>query len=234
MLNVETKGRCKLWGRMVSRAPVVYRRAWKTKWHWATLLSIALFLLLPCLQATIIDRIAAVVNSQPVKDSDIDRDIRLTDFMNQEALSFNEAKRKEAAQRLIEQRIIRREVQLGNYSRATPEQTGKFLDSLKQQRFGGNESRFRESLRKYGITEDELQSQLAWQLTVLNFIEERFRPAVLVPDTDIENYARAHPGIARAQIQEQLAAERVNQQYDSWMQSALKRAHVEYLEAGLK
>ena len=40
------------------------------------------------LDATIIDRIAIVVRDGIIKDSDIDRDIRVVDFLNQEKLSI--------------------------------------------------------------------------------------------------------------------------------------------------
>ena len=38
----------------------------------------------------------------------------------------------------------------------------------------------RQDLNQYGVTEDELHDALLWQLTVLRFIDERFRPGVMV------------------------------------------------------
>src|SRR5690242_5426942 len=69
------------------------------------------------LSGTIIDRIAVVVNNQIVKDSDIDRDIRLVSFMNGQKIVTDAATRKEAANRLIDQQFIRREITTGEYPR---------------------------------------------------------------------------------------------------------------------
>ena len=78
-----------------------------------------LYLLIGVLPASavIVDRIAIVVNDRVIKDSDISRDIRIIDFLNGDQLDFSEAARKKSAQRLIDQQLIRREVQVGGYPR---------------------------------------------------------------------------------------------------------------------
>ncbi len=63
--------------------------------------------------AVIIDQIAIVVGSSIIKDSDIGRDIRVTDFLNKEPLNFSNAARKESASRLMDQIFIRHEINLG-------------------------------------------------------------------------------------------------------------------------
>lgn len=182
--------------------------------------------------AVIIDRIAVIVNARVLKDSDIDRDIRLTGFLNGDPLSLGEAERKKAVQRLIDQQLIRREVTMGNYPKATPAEVDLFLEKIKKERFGEGDA-YGQALSAYGITNEELRNHLTWQLTVLRFIEERFRPAVIVSDEDIEKYSRAHPE-PRDQIRELLIGQKVNSEFESWLERSQKRASIEYRQAGLK
>lgn len=177
-------------------------------------------------QAVIIDRIAVVVNSkQVIKDSDIDRAIRVTDYLNGEPLSINPAERKKAAQRLIDQAIIRREVEIGGYPRASEPEIDNFLRTVDGQRG---------SPLRYGISPQELRKQAGWQLTVLSFIEQRFRPAVLVNQDEIDQYVKAHPGVTPEQAQNQLTEERVTTEFNSWLDRAHGRTNVQYFEAELQ
>lgn len=192
--------------------------------------------------AAIVDRIAVVVNDRVVKDSDIERDLRLTDFMNGDKLDFSEAARKKAAQRLVDQQLIRREVQVGGYPKAGPEEAETFLKSIVKQRFQDNESEYQTALERYGVTAAQLQAQLIWQITVLHFIEQRFRPAVLVTDEDVGTYRVEHASLFKGQnpedasqaARERLTEERVNDAFEHWLDGAHKRATIEYHEAGLQ
>ncbi len=195
--------------------------------------------------AVIIDRIAIVVGNSIVKDSDIDRDLRATSFLNGDALNLNAAARKQAANRLIDQVFIRREIRLGDYPVATLQDADKQLEKLKSQRFK-TEAAFQQALRRYGLTELDLRTQFEWQLTVLKFIDIRFKPAVLVTDDEIEKYyrdhaaalRRAYPGKSslddlRAQIEQILNGEKVNQQFFAWLDEQRKDAKIQFREESL-
>ena len=45
-------------------------------------------------QEVLLDRIAVVVDESIIKDSDIERDIRITEFLNREPLAINQAEKK--------------------------------------------------------------------------------------------------------------------------------------------
>ena len=57
--------------------------------------------------AEVIDRIAVVVGKIAIKASDIRREMRITQFLNREPVSETAEARKKAAERLIDQAIIR-------------------------------------------------------------------------------------------------------------------------------
>ena len=67
----------------------------------------------PAYPGTIIDRIAIIVGKQVIKDSDITREIRLTSFLNTDPLDLGPGARRRAANRLIDQALIRNEMRLG-------------------------------------------------------------------------------------------------------------------------
>jgi parvulin-like peptidyl-prolyl isomerase len=195
--------------------------------------------------AVIIDRIAITVGNSIVKDSDIARDLRVTDFLNNVPLDMSMASRKKAATRLIDQIFIRREIQVGDYPTATLEEADQQLDELKKQRFK-SDATLNSALRRYGLTPLDLRTQFQWQLTVLRFIDLRFKPAVLVTDQEIQRYyqehaaalQRQHPGKASLddmtnEIRETLTEERVNKVFFAWLDDQRKSTKIVYLEEDL-
>lgn len=198
------------------------------------------------LSAVIIDRIAIIAGNSIVKDSDIEREIRVTDFLNRQPLVFNESARKQAAGRLLDQIFIRKEIQAGDYPRATPEQASEQLHELEKKRFA-NDAAMERDLARYGLTLDDLRRHLRWQLTVLSFIDARFKPAVYVSDQEVQTYydqhaaqlKREYPGKTsldelRPQITNLLAGSKVNGIFFKWLDDHRKAADVKYLEASLQ
>ena len=159
--------------------------------------------------AVIVDRVAIVMGKKIVKDSDIVQDLRLTAFLNQETPAYTAAARKKSAERLVEQTLIREEVESGDYPRATIAQTQGTLESLVKSRYR-TDSAYHGDLARYGITEQELKHRLLWQLTVLRFVDARFlgRRRTSRID-DVKQYYDAHKqqfgeslDASRAKIQE--------------------------------
>jgi hypothetical protein len=196
--------------------------------------------------AVIIDRIAIVIGNSIIKDSDIERDIRGTAFMNGVPLDLSNVVRKKAASRLIDQVFIRREIEMGDYPDASWKQTDQEIERLERERFK-TQATFDAALKRYGFNEVDLRTLVQWQLTILSFIDIRFKPAVLVTDEDIQKYynehaaelAREHPGKSsldelREPIRQSLTEEGINKQFFAWLDEQRKNNKIEYLEASLK
>ncbi len=194
-------------------------------------------------RAVVLDRIAVVVGKHVIKTSDVERDIRVTDFLNQEPLNFSKQARRQAAERLVDQSVIRTEVATGGYSRATDSDAEALWNQILHQRFGGVKTRMIAELQRYGLTEDQLREQLLWQLTVLKFIQQRFQPGVVVSDDDIHTYYNQHLAELRRQyprdssfdtlepkIRAELEGEAVNRDFEAWLPQARKRATVDFHE----
>jgi hypothetical protein len=86
-----------------------------------------------------------------------------------------------------------------------------------------------------------------WQLTVLNFIDARFRPAAYVTDQEVEGYYNQHkaalenqyPGKTsladlRNDIRNILVGDKINDTFFSWLDEQRKQTKVQYLEVALR
>jgi peptidyl-prolyl cis-trans isomerase SurA len=190
--------------------------------------------------AVLLDRIAVIVNQHPVKSSDIDRDVRLTAFLNNERVAGEIPDRKKAADRLIDQQVIRNEIAEGSYSRPPAGDADALLSQIRSERFAGSEARLSQALAQYDLSEEQVRDHLLWQLTVLRFIDERFRAGVLVADEEIRTYYDQHranfPGSFAASenaIRTSLEGEEVNRQFETWLKEARAQADVQYRDQTL-
>jgi hypothetical protein len=196
--------------------------------------------------AVMLDRIAILVQKAIIKDSDINRDVRVTDFLNGTPVVFDLASRKQSAGRLIDQTFIRDEILTGEYPRATLQDADKQIAAFTKERFH-SPAAFEAALQRDGISEEDVRLHVQWQLTVLNFIDARFKPAAYVSDQEITAYYNEHaaalkrqfPGRSsldqlRGEITNRIAGEKVNQLFFSWLDGARKSGHIEYREASLR
>ena len=199
-------------------------------------------LLLSCslAQAVIVDRIAIIAGKKIIKDSDIVNDLKLTAFLNQEALVYTGAARKKAANRLLDQQFIRDEIESGDYPKATITETQDTLNKLIKSRYR-TDSAYKNALAIYGISEDNLKARMLWQLTVLRFIDARFRSSAYVSDEDIRQYHDSHQQqfgadltAARSKIEDLLIAERTDKAFYDWLDQRRQATTIRYLEDGLK
>ena len=199
------------------------------------------------LHAVVIDRMAVIVGKHVIKLSDIYRDLRATEFLNRQQPDFSAGARRKAADRLIEQTIIRDEIAHGGYKWASEADADAMLSKIRQDRFGGSDTRLRAALSGYELTEEDLRAQLLWQLTVLRFIDQRFRAGVLVTDEDVRNYYDQHLADLKRQypqdssfqtlepkIRASLEGERINQNFVQSMDQARKRVNVRYLQGAFE
>jgi hypothetical protein len=187
-----------------------------TPFRIAPLRPMALFVTALCSGGVVIDRIAVIVGKHAIKASDIDRDLRLTEFLNNEPLNFNSEAKHKSADRLIDQEIIRQEILMGGYRRPAGNEGEAIEMQLIRDRFHDSGTEFSKALAAYGLTETQLRAQLLWQLTVLRFIDQRFPPQAQVSDD------------------KQAAAEQVNRDFTAWLDQARKRDRIEYAPEAFK
>ncbi|HEY7389651.1 MAG TPA: hypothetical protein VH640_14140 [Bryobacteraceae bacterium] len=197
--------------------------------------------------AVVIDRIAVIVGKHAIKLSDIDRDLRLTAFLNRAPLDLGPKAKREAAKRLVDQQIIRTELSAGGYQRATDAQAEALAAQIRRDRFGGSAEKLRAALASYGLTTEELHDQLLWQLTVLQFIQQRFQPGVSVSEENIRTYYDQHAAELRREhpqngsfealepdIRRILEGEAINKDFEDWIKSAGQQTRIVYREGAFQ
>jgi hypothetical protein len=190
--------------------------------------------------AEIIDRIAASVARKVITTSDLDREIRVTAFLNGVKPDFSSANKHATIDRMIEQKLVERELENGRYPTPQPADILPALEAFRK-RFYPNDADYQRALAGYGITDDDVKRALLWQRTLLEFIEVRFRPGVQVTDQQIQGYfdkvvapaARAaHPGQPvflsdyRDQIEQTLAGQKEDADMDTWLREAKRRNEI--------
>jgi hypothetical protein len=197
--------------------------------------------------AVVIDRIAVIVGKHVIKLSDVERDLRLTAFLNRAALDLSPKLKRQAAERLVDQQIIRGELAASGYERATDAQADVLLAEIRRDRFADSAEKMRAALARYGLTTEELQAQLLWQLTVLQFIQQRFQPEVSVSDEDIRAYYDQHVADLRREhprnssfetlqpdIRRILEGEAINKDFEDWIAGARQRTQIVYREGAFQ
>ncbi|MGA2711775.1 MAG: hypothetical protein ABSG41_01615 [Bryobacteraceae bacterium] len=216
-----------------------------------TILLIAISLM-PAIQAraVIVDRVAITVGNKVITESEIDQRIRLTAFQNDEKPDFSLAARRQAARKLIDQKLIEREMDVGRYPRAAPEVGKNLLADYAKTNYKSNPIAMSAALQTYGLTPQDLADELALQSEMLTFLNLRFRPAVQVTDQDVLKYFTdqiqqgagktkqvAETGALnemRAEIEQKLTIERADKELDTWLQDQRKRTKIEYAEKDLE
>ncbi len=188
------------------------------------------------LPAAIVDRIAITAGNQVITDSEIDQRIRLTAFENGDQPNLAPAVRKTAADRLIDEKLVEHEMEVGHYPRMSAERRKALLADYAKANFKSDENAMDRALKSYGLSRSDLEEDLARQADLLTFLGVRFRPAVQVTEQEVQRYARQKSmGVEefRNQIESEVANERADVDMEAWLKDQRKRTKIQYLEKEL-
>ncbi|MCU1237203.1 MAG: hypothetical protein JWP63_5170 [Candidatus Solibacter sp.] len=174
-------------------------------------------------QTGVIDRVAVVVGNQAITESEVILEARLTAFLNEEPLDLGPEARKAAAERLVDQLLIRNEMQVGGYAMPVESEGDAVLRNFRQKNYRSIPA-YHAALQKYGLTEDELKRHLLWQAAALRFTDQRFHMATLAP-TQAPNQSadRATDGVAAVQ-----------DQMDVWLKQARSVTRIQFKKAAFQ
>ena len=193
-------------------------------------------------RAEIIDRVAVSVGNSAVAASELEREIRLTAFLNGVKPDFSAKGKRATADRMVEQKLIERELELSRYPAPEPAAVDSELNDFRKMHFQ-SEAQFQQALTAAGVTEKEVREELTWQLELLRFVEVRFQPTVQVSEQDIQDYFEktvkpaaqaAKPGDPirledyRDEIEDTLTGQRADQELDKWLKETRQRTEILY------
>lgn len=175
--------------------------------------------------AEIIDRIAAAVGKQVITESQVTEEIRVTALLDGKPADWSDANHKRALNRLVDQTLIRREIDATRFEEAKVEEGVTLLAQLKTQM-----KDFNTSLSANHVAEAVVARHLQWQVTFLRFVEYRFKPSIEVTEADLKDFYttqaeewkkqnQAVPSFddARADLERLLTSKYVDQALDRWL-----------------
>src|SRR5215469_16582166 len=156
------------------------------------LLHFALLLLslAACCAAEVVDRIVAVVNRQVILQSQLEQAARVEFLLQGRSLDqLNQAEMQAVLDRMIDQDLLEQQIANTPLLDPTREELAARLHEVRDQIPGaGDDAAWRRMLGNYGVTEEDIQKQLATQLRILRFIDLRFRNLAHVDRASINNY----------------------------------------------
>jgi len=169
--------------------------------------------LLPLLLAAgVVDRVAVVVGKTVITESEILDNLRVTELLNGETGDFSPEKRRAAAEHLVDQQLLRNEMNLSRFAMPAPAESETLLQEFIPRHFH-NVDEYHAALQKYGISEEQLKQQLTWQLAVIRFTDFRFPADLPAPSDGADRQATA-------------TVTSVDQQLEAWLKDARNNTRV--------
>ena len=187
---------------------------------------------------TLRDRIVAVVDGDPILQSDVERAQALGTAAPPTGASERDARRR-VLDALIEERLRIHEVERYGFEQVPVEMIAKQVETIRS-RFPSDEA-FRKRLQALGMTIEGLDQLIAQQLQVLVYVDELLGARVFVGLEEIEaHYQRVLVPALRAagqpvpplddvreQIREVLRQQRLNEELQHWTAELRRGADVE-------
>jgi len=207
--------------------------------------SLIFCLLLPA-HAEIIDRLAIAVGRNIVTELQLDEELRVTALLNHRPVVRTLEERRDAADRLVEQLLVKLEMELSRYPLPGSTDVDKYLQQIVES--SGGTAEFDKALHGFDLTVDTVRQHLELQLTELRFISFRFRPDASVSDTDVEaaygrqiaEWTRSHSGApptlqaSREPLRAMLVEERTDAALNTWLGESRKRVTIIYFDKALE
>jgi len=203
-------------------------------------------------QPAVLDSVVAVVNNHAILSSDIDRDMRLSVLEPEDA--GERPDRRSALDRLISRELIEEQMTADEAKGAQPSEQ-KLKDRLAVLRADlpacarfhcTTDAGWAAFLAANAITEDQAETYLRARLSLLAFIENRFRQGIRISQDEIEGYYREtlvpqYPAGQKpppldsvsGRISEILLQQQVNQLFSAWLDNLRKQGDVEILDPAL-
>lgn len=187
--------------------------------------------------AALKDRVVAVVDEDPILESDLHRAIALG-FAERRAGEAEPAFRRRALEGLIQDRLRFHEVDRFGFEDVPVEDIEEELAKIRA-RFG-SPAEFQKVLRDNGLNAESVRQMVARQLLVWTYVKERLGPGVFVDSESISRHYRERlvpemrrqgktpPPVEdlRQEILEVLQAEKLNLEIQKWTEELRRKADI--------
>ncbi len=192
----------------------------------------------PAAGVSAIDRVVAVVDEDPILESDLDRAIGLGFVVRRPGESEKDFRRR-VLEKEIERKLRFHEVDRFGFGQLPASEVGEKYKEI-EARFPSQEA-FEARLKELGMSKEGLRRLVARQLMILTYVEERLGAKVFVSLDDIRDYydntlvpelekkGEKVPPIeeVREQIRQVLRQKRLNDEIVKWTANLRKAADIE-------
>jgi len=190
-----------------------------------------------------LDRVAVQVGAQVITASAVRRQLRLEAFMQNREPELGAGERRKAAERLIDQTLVRRELELNRYPPPPASEVEASVEQIHKARHEDG-SEFARSLERYGFSVEDLRNQVLYEIALLRFVDFRFSPGVEVSDAEIQQtYEKEvvpeaqRRGVAAPRLDEQresivklLSYRKTTAALEQWLGQARQQVKIRYYE----
>ncbi|HMC29296.1 MAG TPA: hypothetical protein VKL99_00575 [Candidatus Angelobacter sp.] len=204
-----------------------------------------LLLLAGLVQAQVVDRMVAVVNKRVILESELDQAARVEFLLQGKPIaSLTQADRAAVLERLIERSLLDQQIINPAMLDPAPEELAAKVREVRAGIPGAaaaNDDQWKALLVAYGLTQQDLEEQLASQVRILRFIDLRFRGLVRVEKDAVEAYYQekflpevrkrnaAEPRLEEVsgKIEQILIEQRIDDLLNNWLKTLRAQAHIE-------
>lgn len=192
-----------------------------------------------------LDRVAVSFGLEVITLSAIRRQLRMDAYLAGQPPEDTPEARRAAAERLIDQALVRREMNLSRYTPIPMAEVRQRVEAYRE-KLGLTPEAFVKELAKYGFEPDDFLNELYWQATLLRFVQFRFSPSVQVDDDEVREYYQKDyvprlremmpgeepPPLAdvRERIVGILASRKENVVLEQWLETTRQQARIRYHE----
>lgn len=210
-------------------------------------MTMLLCVLLAAMSSEIIDRIAVTVEDSVITESQLRKEIRVMAFLDGTEPDLSGANRRRAAERLIDQYLMRREMRFTRYPDPDPDEITAQMKQVAGRYKSAPE--YRAALDRGGITEADVRDAITRAIAVVHFIDLRFRPEVQIVEPELMGYfqkeclpawKKTHTGPdptfdeLRSECEEAMVSQGVDQRVESWLKDTRGRTRIHFEEDAFK
>lgn len=207
-----------------------------------------LFVLLAALApAEMLDRVSARVGKDAITDSTLRRHLRMEAFFAGKTPELGPESRRKAAERLIDQILIRRELELNRFAPPSPTDVDAQIAEVSKLRHE-DAAALRASLQRSGFSLDDLRGEIQYQIMLLRFVDFRFSAGILVTDEEVQqayekevtpearqrNVPAPTADEARAGIVKLLKYRKTNAALEQWLAQARQQVKIHLFEEAFR
>lgn len=190
-----------------------------------------------------VERVVVVVNGHVILLSEWDSAARLEALLGAKPVATSAEERRAILERLVDQQLLRTELERSNLQHATTQEVDEKIRQLRKE-FPGAETEdgWKTVLSGYGVSREELQEAVAFQLDTLRLIDARLRPTAQADQASVAEYYRETylPSIRKAggkpqpinevsgAIKEILAQQKMGDLTTAWLQNLRAQSDIRW------